>query len=210
MQTIPKGLFPQQDTGLLIGGMQADQSISFQAMQKKLTQMADIVAQDPAVANAVGFTGQGSGGAAGQTNTGSIYVSLKPLSERANIDTVMAGLRRKLAVVPGARLYLVAGQDLRIGGRQSNGAYQFTLQADSSPELYEWAPKLTAALEHDPMLRDVNSDQQQKGLGNRRADRSRHGQPDGRSIRPRSTTRCMTLSANGRCRRSTARRISIT
>jgi multidrug efflux pump len=162
--TIPKGLFPQQDTGLLIGGMQADQSISFQAMQKKLTQMADIVAEDPAVDNAVGFTGQGSGGAAGQTNTGSIYVSLKPLSERANIDTVMAGLRRKLAVVPGARLFLVAGQDLRIGGRQSNGAYQFTLQADSSPELYEWAPKLTAALEHDPMLRDVNSDQQQKGL----------------------------------------------
>ena len=162
--TIPKGLFPQQDTGLLIGGMQADQSISFQAMQRKLTQMADIVAQDPAVANAVGFTGQGSGGAAGQTNTGSIYVSLKPLADRANIDTVMAGLRRKLAVVPGARLYLVAGQDLRIGGRQSNGAYQFTLQADNSADLYEWAPKLTSALEHDPMLRDVNSDQQQKGL----------------------------------------------
>ena len=76
----------------------------------------------------------------------------------------MAGLRRKLAVVPGARLYLVAGQDLRIGGRQSNGAYQFTLQADNSADLYEWAPKLTSALEHDPMLRDVNSDQQQKGL----------------------------------------------
>ena len=162
--TIPKGLFPQQDTGLLIGGMQADQSISFQAMQRKLTQMADIVAEDPAVANAVGFTGEGSGGGAGQTNTGSIYVSLKPLSERASIDTVMAGLRRKLAVVPGARLFLVPGQDLRIGGRQSNGAYQFTLQADSSLELYEWAPKLTTALEHDPMLRDVNSDQQQKGL----------------------------------------------
>jgi len=162
--TIPKGLFPQQDTGLMIGGMQADQSISFQAMQKKLTQMADIVSQDPAVANAVGFTGQGSGGAGGQTNTGSLYVSLKRLSERADIDTVMAGLRRKLAIVPGARLYLQAGQDLRIGGRQTNAAYQFTLQADSSAELYEWAPKLTTALEHEPLLRDVNSDQQQKGL----------------------------------------------
>jgi multidrug efflux pump len=161
---IPKGFFPQQDTGLMIGGVQADQSISFQAMQRKLTQFADIVGHDPAVQSAVGFTGQGSGGSAAQTNTGSLYVSLKPLAERTNIDAVMTGLRRKLAGVPGARLFLQAAQDIRVGGRQSNAAFQFTLQSDSSPDLYEWTPKLVAVLEHDPVLRDVNSDQQQKGL----------------------------------------------
>ena len=93
-----------------------------------------------------------------------MFVALKPLSQRAGIDQVMAGLRRKLAVVPGARLFLVPIQDIRVGGRQSNAAYQYTLQADSTDELYEWAPKLLAALEHNPVLPDVNSDQQQKGL----------------------------------------------
>jgi multidrug efflux pump len=160
----PKGLFPEQDTGLLIGGLQADQSISFQAMQQKLRQLTAIVGSDPAVATTVGFTGQGGGGGAGQTNTGSIYSALKPQSERDSIDVVMARLRPKLASVAGARLYLQGAQDLRQGGRQSNAAYQYTLQADDAATLYEWTPKLTAALERDPTLRDVNSDQQQKGL----------------------------------------------
>ena len=161
---VPKGLFPQQDTGRMMGGLQADQSISFQAMEQKLTQMVDIVQHDPAVRSVVGFTGQGSGGAGGQTNSGQVFVALKPLAERDGIDSVMNRLRRKLAVVPGARLFLVPIQDIRIGGRQSNAAYQFTLQADNTALLYEWAPKLQAVLERSPVLRDVNSDQQQKGL----------------------------------------------
>ena len=161
---VPKGFFPQQDTGRLTGSLQADQSISFQAMQGKLAQLMDIVQHDPAVQDVVGFTGAGGGGGGGQTNTGQVFVSLKPLSQRAGIDQVIAGLRRKLSVVPGARLFLVPIQDIRVGGRQTNAAYQYTLQADSTAVLYEWAPKLLAALEHNPVLRDVNSDQQQKGL----------------------------------------------
>jgi multidrug efflux pump len=161
---IPKGFFPVEDTGRMMGGIQADQSISFQAMEKKLTQLADIVQHDPAVESVVGFTGQGSGGGGGQTNTGNVYIALKPLAQRDGIDAVMGRLRRKLAVVSGARLFLQPVQDIRVGGRQSNAAYQYTLQADTTAELYEWAPKLTAELEHDPLLRDVNSDQQQKGL----------------------------------------------
>jgi multidrug efflux pump len=161
---VPKGFFPQEDTGRMIGSMQADQSISFQAMQNKLTQMVSIVQHDPAVESVVGFTGQGGGGGAGQTNTGSVFVALKARSQRADIDVIMARLRRALSVVPGARLFLVPIQDLRIGGRQSNAAYQYTLQGDSSTQLYEWMPKLVAALEHNSVLRDVSSDQQQKGL----------------------------------------------
>jgi multidrug efflux pump len=161
---IPKGLFPEQDTGRMMGQIQADQSISFQAMQGKLGQLMDIVQHDPAVQTVVGFTGAGGGGGGGSTNTGSVFVALKALSQRAGVDQVMAGLRRKLAVVPGARLILVPIQDIRIGGRQSNAAYQYTLQADSTAILYEWAPKLLAALERNPILADVNSDQQQKGL----------------------------------------------
>jgi multidrug efflux pump len=161
---VPKGFFPQQDTGRMMGQIQADQSISFQAMQGKLTQLMDIVQHDPAVQSVVGFTGSGGGGGAGSTNTGSVFVALKPLSQRAGIDQVMAGLRRKLAVVPGARLFLVPIQDLRIGGRQSNAAYQYTLQGEDTATLYQWVPKLVTALEHDPVLADVNSDQQQKGL----------------------------------------------
>jgi multidrug efflux pump len=161
---VPKGFFPQQDTGRLTGSLQADQSISFQAMQGKLAQLMDIVQHDPAVQDVVGFTGAGGGGGGGQTNTGQVFVSLKPLSQRAGIDQVIAGLRRKLSVVAGARLFLVPIQDIRVGGRQTNAAYQYTLQADSTAVLYEWAPKLLAALEHNPVLRDVNSDQQQKGL----------------------------------------------
>jgi multidrug efflux pump len=157
--TIPKGFFPQQDTGRLTGGIQADQSISFQLMRQKLTQFISIVRKDAAVASVVGFTG------GGQTNSGFVFVSLKPLAERKlSADGVIARLRRELAVVPGAVLYLQAVQDIRVGGRQSNAAYQYTLQGDSLSALYEWVPKLTDALQHVPELSDVNSDQQQNGL----------------------------------------------
>jgi multidrug efflux pump len=162
--SVPTGLFPQQDTGRMRGSLQADQSISFQAMEQKLTQMIGIVRQDPAVQNVVGFTGQGSGGAGGQTNTGQVFVALKPLSQRSGIDAVMARLRRRLAVVPGARLFLAPIQDLSVGGRQSNATYQYTLQGEDTATLYQWAPKLLAVLEHSPVLTDVSSDQQQKGL----------------------------------------------
>jgi multidrug efflux pump len=161
---IPKGFFPVQDTGRLIGSMQADQSTSFQAMQQKLDQMVSIVRADSAVASVVGFTGQGSGGAGGQSNTGSVFIALKPISQRGNINSVMNRMRRELSAVPGARLFLQPVQDIRVGGRQSNAAYQYTLQGDSAPLLYEWGPKLLDALQNNPLLRDVNTDQQQKGL----------------------------------------------
>jgi multidrug efflux pump len=157
--TIPKGFFPQEDTGRLIGGIQADQSTSFQAMGPKLRQVMKIIGDDPAVENVVGFTG------GRQTNTGSVYVALKPLSQRSETaDEVIARLRPKLNAVPGGRLYLQSVQDIRVGGRQSNAQYQFTLLGDSTAELYAWAPRLTQALQNVPELEDVNSDQQQGGL----------------------------------------------
>jgi len=162
---VPKGFFPQQDTGRLVGSLQADQSISFQLMSRKLRQMMDIVRQDPAVENVVGYTGVGSGGGGNaQINTGNVFVSLKPLSERVSVDQVIARLRPKLAQVPGGRLYLAAVQDLRAGGRQSNAQYQYTLQSENVEDLYTWTPKLIDALEHSAVLADVSSDQQQRGL----------------------------------------------
>jgi multidrug efflux pump len=156
---IPKGLFPQQDTGRMIGGIQADQSISFQLMRRKLTQFIRIIGEDPAVASVVGFTG------GGRTNSGFVFIALKPLAERQlSVDRVIARLRGKLARVAGARLFLQAVQDIRAGGRQSNALYQYTLQGDDLGQLYEWVPKITAALEQLPELTDVNSDQEQKGL----------------------------------------------
>jgi multidrug efflux pump len=156
---IPKGFFPQQDTGRLVGSIQADQSISFQLMQSKLTQFINIIKSDDAVETAVGFTGNG------QTNAGFVFVSLKPLGERnASADGVIARLRQKMAVIPGATLILQAVQDIRIGGRASNAQYQFTLQGPTFEELNEWTPKIAAALQADHNLTDVNSDQQNKGL----------------------------------------------
>jgi multidrug efflux pump len=156
---IPKGFFPQQDTGRLTGSIQADQSISFQLMQKKLTQFITIIKNDPAVETAVGFTGNG------QTNSGFVFVSLKPLGERKiSADQVIARLRREMAVIPGATLFLQAVQDIRVGGRASNAQYQFTMQGPTFEELNEWSPKIAAALQGDPNLTDVNSDQQNRGL----------------------------------------------
>jgi len=162
---IPKGFFPQEDTGLLTGGIVADQSISFQLMKDKLALFMDIVRTDPAVASVAGYTGAGSGGGNSQTNTGSVYVLLKPLAERnVSADAVIARLRPELARVPGGRLFLQAVQDIRVGARQANAQYQFTLQADSVADLNEWGPKLVTALQASPVIADVNSDQQQKGL----------------------------------------------
>ncbi|MGC2084957.1 MAG: efflux RND transporter permease subunit, partial [Bradyrhizobium sp.] len=157
---IPKGFFPQQDTGRMIGIIQADQSISFQLMRQKLTQFVNIIKQDPAVDTAVGFTG------GGQTNSGFMFVSLKPLAERKlSVDGVIGRLRRQMSVVPGATLFLQAVQDIRIGGRASNAQYQYTLQGTSLEELNEWTPKIVAALQRETsVLADVNSDQQNKGL----------------------------------------------
>jgi multidrug efflux pump len=156
---VPKGFFPQQDTGRMIGGIQADQSISFQLMREKLKQFIGIIRADPAVENVVGFTG------GGQTNSGFVFVALKPLSERKlSVDQVIGRLRGKMGQVAGARLFLQAVQDIRVGGRASNAQYQYSLQGDSLPELNDWAPKITAELEKIPTLTDVNSDQQQHGL----------------------------------------------
>jgi multidrug efflux pump len=161
---IPKGFFPEQDTGRLTGSLQGDQSISFQLMSQKLTQMMAIVQRDPAVESVVGSTGAGSGGAASQTNTGSVYVSLKPLAQRASMPVVMARLRRALAGVAGVRLFLQPVQDIRVGGRQSNAMYQYTILGDSTAEVYAWAPKLLTAMARDRTFVDVSSDQQQQGL----------------------------------------------
>jgi len=156
---IPKGFFPQQDTGRMVGGIQADQSISFQAMRGKLSEFMAIVGADPAVENVVGFTG-GS-----QRNSGFMFISLKPIAERRmTADQVIARLRGKLASVPGANLFLQPVQDIRIGGRQSNAQYQYTLQADDLAELRAWEPKIRAALSNLPQLADVNTDTQDKGL----------------------------------------------
>jgi multidrug efflux pump len=156
---IPKGFFPQQDTGRIIGIIQADQSISFQLMQQKLTQFVSILKKDPAVETAVGFTG------GGQTNSGFMFVSLYPPDQRhISAEGVIARLRREMAVVPGATLFLQAVQDIRVGGRASNAQYQYTLQAPTLEELNEWSPKIAAALQGEHTLADVNSDQQNKGL----------------------------------------------
>ncbi len=134
---VPKGFIPQQDNGLMIGGIQADQSISFQSMQQKLTQFVDIIQQDPAVASVNGFTG------GGQTNSGFVFIVLKPLSERKiAAPQIMARLRPKLNQVAGARLFLRPATDIRVGGRANNAEYQYTLQADATEEIYEWAAKV--------------------------------------------------------------------
>ncbi len=161
---VPKGFFPDEDTGRMIGSLQADQSVSFQLMTQKLRQMMDIVQHDPAVEHVVGYTGVGSGGGFGQINTGSVFVSLKPLGQRPTMEQVIARLRPKLAKVPGGRLFLFGVQDIRAGGRQSSAQYQYTLQSDDPDLLFKWTPLLVQALEHSKVMADVTSDQQQRGL----------------------------------------------
>jgi len=156
---IPKGFFPEQDTGRLIGGIQGDQSISFQAMEQKLADFVRIVRADPDVESVVAFTG------GGQRNGGTMFVGLKPKPERkTSVEHIIARLRGALAQEPGASLFLVPVQDIRIGGRQSNSQYQYTLQADDLNELRAWEPRIRQALSQLPELVDVNTDQQDKGL----------------------------------------------
>ncbi|UIL53674.1 MULTISPECIES: multidrug efflux RND transporter permease subunit MdtC [Pantoea] len=156
--SIPKTFMPEQDTGRLSGFISADQSISFQAMRSKLQDFMEIVGADPAVESVVGFTG------GMRTNSGSMFISLKPLSERKeSAQEVIARLRIKLAKEPGANLYLNAVQDLRVGGRESNASYQYSLLSDDLNDLRTWEPKIRQAFAALPQLADVNSDQQDKG-----------------------------------------------
>ena len=156
---IPKGLFPTQETGLIMGGLQADQSASFQSMSKKLAQFLQVVAADPAVQTANGFTG------GGQTNGGFVFAVLKPIAvTHTTSDQVIARLRGQLAHVAGANLFMQPVQDLRTGARQSNSLYQYTLQDADVNELREWEPRIRTALIQLPQLADVNSDAQDKGL----------------------------------------------
>ncbi len=158
---VPKGFFPQQDTGFIIGTIQADQSISFESMRKKLVQLAAIVQADPSVETVRAYTGSG----VGQTNVAILSINLTPKSERSeSADELIDRLSGKLSQTPGAHLFLQAVQDIRAGGRISNAQYQYTLQGESPEELYAFVPRLVEALQNSKILADVNSDQQQSGL----------------------------------------------
>ena len=159
---VPKGFFPQQDTGVIGGSIQAAQDISFEGMAAKQKQYSDIVLTDPAVDTVVAFVG----GNGGTVNTGRMFITLKPRSARPGVtaDAVISRLRKKLAAVPGANLYLQAQQDIRVGGRSSNSQYQFTLSSGSLADLNDWAPRLLRNMKGLPELRDVATDQQDKGL----------------------------------------------
>ena len=157
---VPKGFFPQQDNGTIFGGLQGAQDISYQAMQQDVKTFVDMIKQDPAVANVMGFTG-----GAGATNGGFVYVGLKPLEERKiSSSDVINRLRPKLTSVPGATVFLQAGQDLRIGGRQSSAQFQYTIQSDNLDDLVKWGPQLLQQMRKLPGFTDVNTDQQNSGL----------------------------------------------
>jgi multidrug efflux pump len=155
---VPKGFFPQQDTGRLIGSIQADQSISFQAMRRKLEELMDIVRRDPAVQSVVGFTG------GGQSNSGMMFVALKPVRERkVTADQVIARLRARVAKEPGANAFFTAVQDIRVGGRQSRAQYQYSLQADDLGDLRRWEPRIRQALSPLRELQDVSTETDDEG-----------------------------------------------
>jgi multidrug efflux pump len=155
---VPKGFFPEQDNGRIMGAVQADQDTSFQALNGILQQMIGIVKADPGVAAALGFTGS--------ANSARMFISLKPLNERNNVvaDDIIARLRPRLSKVPGASLYLQASQDVRVGGRSSNAQYQYTMQGDNLPDLVEYSPKMLEKLKAIHSIVDVNSDLQNQGL----------------------------------------------
>src|ERR1700733_2347155 len=161
---IPKGFFPQQDTGRLSGAMQADQATSFQAMKDRMLQVLKVVMADPAVDTLNASTGAGGWGGGG-TNAARMFIMLKPLEERKiSSDEVIARLRPNLAKIPGVSLFLQSTQDLRIGGRSSGAQYQYTLQSDNVKDLNEWAPQVYRKLRTLTQIADVNTDQQDKGL----------------------------------------------
>ncbi len=156
---IPKGGFPQQDTGQISGGIRADQSISFQAMQGKLKQLVNIIKDDPDVATVVGFTGGRRAGG------GFMFINLKPASQRSVAgQAVIARLRPKLAKVTGVALFLSPVQDLRAGGRQANANFQYTLKSDNQADLKKWASRLADAMKTQPALTDVDTDQAENGV----------------------------------------------
>src|SRR3979409_1216244 len=156
---VPKGFFPQQDTGRMSGNIQGAQDLSFQAMQDKLRQYNEIVLSDPAVASMSSNTGGGA------ENTGRMQIDLKPISVRKiPVDQVIARLRRKLAGIPGATLCPRANQDINVGGRFTSSQYQFTLESENLKDLDEWAPRVLARLRQLPALRDLATDQQTRGL----------------------------------------------
>ncbi len=158
---VPKGFFPQQDTGRISGAVQAAQDISFPAMSAKMQQYVNIVIKDPNIQTIVGFAGGNTA-----LNQGRMFITLKPLGKQRKLtsDQIITELRRKLAVVPGATLYMQSAQDLTIGGRQSQAQYQYTLQGEDLAELNSWAPRLLQKMRTLPELRDANTDQQDKGL----------------------------------------------
>ena len=159
---VPKGFFPQEDTGRMNGNFIADQDTSFQAMQSKIARLSRIVQEDPGVATVQAFTGGGGGTT---TNTGRAFIALKPLDERkATADQIINRLRPKLNAVPGVTLFLQSSQDVRVGGRSSAAQYQYTLQSDNLQELVTWAPRLMNAMRKIHELTDLNSDQQNNGL----------------------------------------------
>jgi multidrug efflux pump len=157
---VPKGFFPQQDNGVAFGGIQGSQDVSFQAMQKATARIVDVVKTDPAVVNAMAFTGGG-----GATNSGFIFMGLKPFDQRnATSSQIIDRLRPKLLSVSGANTFMQAGQDLRIGGRQSSAQYQYTIQSDNLQDLVQWGPVLLQQMRKLRLLTDVNTDQQNSGL----------------------------------------------
>ena len=161
---VPKGFFPQQDTGRLTGGILAAQDVSFQSMREKLANVVDIVGKDPAVDTVIGFTGGGGGGGS-TVNTGRLFIGLKDLNERkVTADDVIARMRGKMARVPGAQTSLQPVQDIRVGGRISNAQYQYTIQGDNLKDLAAWAPRVEREMRALPALADVTSDWQNKGL----------------------------------------------
>src|ERR1700733_15231084 len=160
---VPKGFFPQEDTGRLGGSAPASQDTAFDSMAVKQAQLAAIVQKDPGVDNVLAFAGSGGGGAT--TNVGRMFISLKPLSERdANADQIINRLRGKLSHIPGVQLFLQSQQDITIGGRSSDAQYQYTLQDSNLDELNEWAPKLLDKMKAMPELRDASTDEQENGL----------------------------------------------
>jgi multidrug efflux pump len=157
---IPKGFFPQQDTGVLAGGLQGPQDASFPSMNDSLERIEAVITKDPAIQNVMGFTGGG-----GATNTGFIFIALKPLSQRKILaPQIINRLRPQLNRLPVASIFLQAAQDLRIGGRNSSALYQYTIQSDNISDLNTWGPRVFAEMKHVPGLQDVNSDQQNGGL----------------------------------------------